>query len=123
MEGGNLKMYNNRELWTDREDRILSKKYADTETAKIAKSLGRTRFATAQRANILGLKKDEVEYAVYKGDELIAIGTGDEISKQLGITKNTVSSYATPKRKARALKKEGSTYAIRLDDDDEEGDW
>lgn len=35
------------------------------------------------------------EYALYKGDELLAMGTKREIAEQLGVSANTVS-YGTP---------------------------
>lgn len=36
------------------------------------------------------------EYALYKGDELLAMGTKREIAEQLGVSVNTVSYYGTP---------------------------
>lgn len=36
------------------------------------------------------------EYALYKGDELLAMGTKREIAEQLGVSVNTVSYYSTP---------------------------
>lgn len=36
------------------------------------------------------------EYALYKGDELLAMGTKREIAEQLGISVNSVSYYGTP---------------------------
>lgn len=36
------------------------------------------------------------EYALYKGEELLAIGTKREIAEQLGVSVNTVSYYGTP---------------------------
>lgn len=36
------------------------------------------------------------EYALYKGDELLAMGTKREIAEQLGVSANTVSYYGTP---------------------------
>lgn len=36
------------------------------------------------------------EFALYKGEELIAMGTKKEIAKQLGVSVNTVSYYGTP---------------------------
>ena len=36
------------------------------------------------------------EYALYKGEELIAMGTKKEIAKQLGVSPSTVGYYGTP---------------------------
>ncbi|AZF92419.1 host nuclease inhibitor [Streptococcus phage CHPC930] len=36
------------------------------------------------------------EYALYKGDELLAMGTKSEIAKQLGISVRSVTCYGTP---------------------------
>lgn len=36
------------------------------------------------------------EYALYKGDELLAMGTKREIAEQLGVSDSTVGYYGTP---------------------------
>ena len=36
------------------------------------------------------------EYALYKGDELLGVGTVEELSKELGIKKSTLHFYASP---------------------------
>lgn len=36
------------------------------------------------------------EYALYKGEELLAMGTKREIAAQLGVSVNSVSHYGTP---------------------------
>lgn len=36
------------------------------------------------------------EYALYKGEELLAIGTKREIAEQLGVSASTVGYYGTP---------------------------
>lgn len=36
------------------------------------------------------------EYALYKGEELLAMGTKREIAKQLGVSASTVGYYGTP---------------------------
>ena len=36
------------------------------------------------------------EYALYKGDELLAMGTKREIAEQLGVSPSTVGYYGTP---------------------------
>lgn len=36
------------------------------------------------------------EYALYKGEELLGMGTKKEIAKQLGVSPSTVGYYGTP---------------------------
>lgn len=36
------------------------------------------------------------EYALYKGEELIAMGTKREIAEQLGVSAITIGYYGTP---------------------------
>lgn len=36
------------------------------------------------------------EYALYKGEELLAMGTKREIAEQLGVSASTVGHYGTP---------------------------
>lgn len=36
------------------------------------------------------------EYALYKGEELLAMGTKREIAEQLGVSVSTVGYYGTP---------------------------
>lgn len=36
------------------------------------------------------------EFALYKGEELLAMGTKREIAKQLGVSASTVGYYGTP---------------------------
>lgn len=36
------------------------------------------------------------EYALYKGEELLAMGTKREIAEKLGVSVNSVSHYGTP---------------------------
>lgn len=51
------------------------------------------------------------QYAVYRGDDLLAIGTAEEIAEKLGIKKETVYFYASPSYKKRGK----PTVAIPLD--------
>lgn len=59
------------------------------------------------------------DYAVYKGDELIVVGTAEECAEFMGVTKAYIQALATPKRRKRSMEK-GGTYAIKLEDDDDE---
>ena len=47
------------------------------------------------------------EYALYKGEEIIAMGTKREIAKQLGISVRSVTCYGTPSYAKRTNEKYG----------------
>ena len=59
-----------------------------------------------------GSKKPKKEYAVYKGDELIVVGTADECAEFLGVRRETIYFYASPSAENR------NTRAIVLEDDE-----
>lgn len=42
------------------------------------------------------------KYAVYRGEELLGIGTSYQLAKQFGVTPRTVQWWATPTNKRRA---------------------
>lgn len=43
------------------------------------------------------------EYALYKGDDCLAVGTIREIAKQMGVNEHTIRYYQTPQYKRRGL--------------------
>lgn len=56
-------------------------------------------------------------YALYKGDEIIAIGTLKELGKLLNVSPRTIFFYSTPTYKKR--NKGGNSYiVIRIDDEE-----
>jgi hypothetical protein len=63
-------------------------------------------------------------YALYKGEECLAIGTKEEISEELGVDMNTLNFYTTQKYKDRCNArdnkcKDGFRELIKIEDDDE----
>lgn len=48
------------------------------------------------------------EYAVYKGEELLAIGTADECAKELGVQTQTILFYTYPTYQGRLKKRKAS---------------
>lgn len=50
------------------------------------------RRVTSKDGGVMQVK----EYALYKGDELLAMGTKREIAEQLGVSPSTVGYYGTP---------------------------
>lgn len=47
------------------------------------------------------------EYALYKGEELIAMGTKREIAEQLGVSASTIGYYGTPVYARRTSESKG----------------
>jgi len=61
------------------------------------------------------------EYAVYKGDKLLSIGTAEECAAELGVTKEYITWMTTPIAKSRLAKRkrpERCTVGIIVDDED-----
>lgn len=56
-----------------------------------------------------------LEYALYKGDHLLEIGTVEYLSKKLGLTKKTLHYYHTPTYKKRTSEKKGKRL-IKIDE-------
>lgn len=66
-------------------------------------------------------KKGRWVYAMYKGDECLAIGTSDEICEQMGIKKNTFGFYRTKTRlKRRENSKRPYRVIVRIDNQEEQ---
>lgn len=53
----------------------------------------------------------ETQFAVYKGDDFIFLGTLEEVAEKLGVSKGTVRWMSTPAAHKRA-EKPGSTKMI-----------
>ena len=49
----------------------------------------------------------EKEYALYKGDKLLAMGTKKEIAKQLGVKTSTIGFYAKSSYAKRTSEEKG----------------
>lgn len=59
------------------------------------------------------------EYAVYKGEELLAIGTAKECAKKLGVTPKYIRWMTSPVAQRRIEKRNQpgkATTAVRLND-------
>lgn len=54
------------------------------------------------------------EYALYKGDELLGVGTIDELAEELGIKPKTVRHYGYPGYKRRTSEK--ARRLVKLDE-------
>ena len=95
----------------------------------IAESNGINKFTFYQRVRMLKWDIERAatqpphpkgvhDYAVYKGDELIVVGTAKECAEYMGVSEHTIRCIASPKRRQHAIRV-GGTYAIRLENDDE----
>lgn len=58
------------------------------------------------------------QYAYYKGDELIMIGTTQEIANYLGVKQGTVQKYVTPSHRKKQINTpyERKDFLIRLEE-------
>lgn len=63
------------------------------------------------------MKRKRWEYAMYKGEELLAMGTTEEICKQMNIGKKTFLYYRTKAYKERIKNRKARNYriVIRID--------
>lgn len=65
------------------------------------------------------MARPEGEYALFKGENILAIGTRKEIAKKLNISKDTVDSYGSPKHLQRA-KSDNVRVLVAINDDAEQ---
>lgn len=57
------------------------------------------------------------QYAVYKGEDLLAMGTAAECGKQLGVATQTIYGFATRGRENK--NEDNRTIAVEMEDDAE----
>ena len=55
------------------------------------------------------------EYAVYKGEEFITIGTADECAKELGVKSETIRWLSTPTAQKR--QGENSLVVVKMENE------
>ena len=62
----------------------------------------------------------QAEYAMYKGDELLCIGTLDDIAKARGIKKRTAYYYTTRayRKKLEKRNAKNAIVMVKLEDDE-----
>lgn len=56
------------------------------------------------------------EYALYKGDTLLGIGTAAELANQLGVKKGTIKFYGTKTYRKRVSSKNGRVLVDLTED-------
>ena len=61
------------------------------------------------------------EYAVYKGDELLGVGTAEELAEKFGVRPRTIKNWSCPSFQKRGTgERGGNKIAILLEDDDDD---
>src|SRR5699024_260756 len=97
-----------RKQWTTLEDKFLRENYQEMTIKEIAEKLGRTYGSVVGRINYTGIKKN-IKYAVYENNEIVMIGTMDELMERLNIKRRTILYYTTPWHMQK-LKREGTPH-------------
>lgn len=59
------------------------------------------------------------EYALYKGDQIIAVGTANQIAEEIGVKPETVYYYKSPSYQRRVSGKNGRVL-VDIDEDESE---
>ena len=90
-----------RREWKTNEIKYLMDHYGKMPANLIASKLNRHPQSVWSKANGLGLKGYKKVYALYRGDEILAIGTIEEIAKQTGLKRETVRKYGTPSERKK----------------------
>ena len=62
---------------------------------------------------------NESEYALYKGDEFIAIGTAQELAKLMNVKVETITFWSTPTYHKRIKNHNVATIVIKMEEEDE----
>ncbi len=57
-------------------------------------------------------------YALYRGDELLDIGTLDEIAERRGVKPETIYFYSTPSYQRRIRNENRRLFAVRVEEGD-----
>lgn len=63
----------------------------------------------------MGANNKGDQFALYKGDELLGLGTAEELAAEHGVEASTIRFYSTPSYKARASGA-NCMVAVRIDD-------
>ena len=117
-----VKKVNHYKSWKQSDYEYLKENYATKSDDEIERVLGRSKRAIVQKASVLNLTKNknnvlennEKEYALYKGEDLICIGTFEELAEREGVNKHTIYLYTTPAHIKRCRGKR--KVVVELDD-------
>lgn len=103
-----------RKIWTVSDIAFLKKNYHRASNPTLAKILDCSVVAIQGKRATLGLTKDfsSQEYALYKGDELLHIGTLHELAEYHGVKESTIRYYATTAYHERIAKRKGKDHIL-----------
>jgi len=111
------KVHTKRRLWTDEEDYFLEDNLNKLTNREMAERLNRSVKAIKTRLSLRGLRRNTVcerVYALYDGDDFIAIGSLKELAERTDKKIDTLRAYAT-RSGAKRMKK---GYCLLLLEDD-----
>lgn len=94
---------NGRRAWTDDEIDYLFDNYEDMTAKEMAENLNRSVYAIYRKCRQLWIepKSGAKEYAMYRGDDYIAMGTAQEIADETGLKINTTYNYTSKRKHGR----------------------
>lgn len=110
--------------WTRDEITILQVYSSEERTLQdIARVLNRSYEVVRKKAITLGIetyKREKKEVAVYRGDELLAVGTVKECAEITGYAYQTLLCYLTPsfQKRYKYGKKGPKIQVIEIEDDE-----
>ena len=105
---------NHRKTWTEADVAYLVANVDDFYLETLAEDLGRTKAAVRAKLYTLNRQPKLREYALYKGDKLLAIGTAKDIAYEMGINPNSLYRYAM-EFYAAELKTDNVRRLVKLD--------
>lgn len=108
-----------RRPWTNEEDEFLMENYKTMNDSMLSKKLERSREAIRKRRSTLGFLRRDVrggQYALYKGDTLLHIGTVNEIAEIEGVKPETIRFYKNPTYKRRRAKSKNYRELVLIDE-------
>ena len=65
------------------------------------------------------MSKQNLEYALYRGETFIACGTIKDISAETGLKRSTLSFYGSKKYRDRLTKPDEGMILIKINDDEQ----
>lgn len=91
--------------WTAKEQEIMKVHYPYKSFDYLVELLGRTKNSIRRKGGLMGLSRAGHQYvgdfAIYKGDEMLSLGTIKEIADELNVKEETIKYYMTPVYKGR----------------------
>lgn len=103
--------------WTMKEVQFLEKNHMAMNIQKLSEALKRKELTVVSFCNRMGYSyyREKEEYAFYKGDSLLKIGTVQEIADYMGVKTSSIFYYGTPTYQKRVKGGKGRSL-IKLSD-------